>query len=330
MRRLNKVFFVSAYTSTFVQQDLEILSKHFKVRTLFLPKANKKSPFYMLYSYFVIFLGVLNSDITYAVFADLRAYFSVFWSRLLGKKIIVSVGGYESACLPEINYGGMLKSGQANRFRYILKHADRILTNSEFSKQEVLTVGPAAKITAVYLGITKDPIPVLPKEDLMITIGEATEDFWRLKGLDIFARAAISFPNLKSIIIGKYDEKIKKHLLQINPELEFTGYIKNEKLLELLAKAKIYCQLSMRESFGYSVLEAMKNGAIPVVANTGSLPEVVGDTGFLSIYGDVESTVYNIKQALIKGSAERVKERAENVFTIENREKSFLDILEKV
>ena len=53
------------------------------------------------------------------------------------------------------------------------------------------------------------------------------------------------------------------------------------KFIELLESAKIYIQFSKHESFGCSVAEAMQFGCIPIVSDSYSLPEVVGNCGLI-------------------------------------------------
>ncbi|MFC1887398.1 glycosyltransferase family 4 protein [Candidatus Cloacimonadota bacterium] len=327
MLKKKKLLFISAYSASFVMQDLKILANHFQVKEAFFPKARSKGLFYTAYTALSIMLGVLSTDITYAVFADLRAFFAVFWCKFFNKKIVVLVGGYETAALPDINYGGMLKKGQASRFKYVLKNADLVLTYSDFSKEEVIAVQKVNRIQTLYLGIENEPASVESKEDIVVTIGDSTPSKWKLKGLDTFARATAAFPGMKIIIIGNYTENIRSELLKLNSQLEFTGYISRNEVDTILSKAKVYCQLSRRESFGLSVLEAMKFGAIPVVTEKGSLPEVVGDTGFFTEYGDVDLTISAIKKALQDGSEENARKRAEEDFTIKMREDRLIELV---
>jgi len=327
MKTNKKIFFVSAYDTTFIRQDIKILSTHFQFKkALFLQR--RKDLFYLIYTFFVILRGVLTTDITYAAFADLRAFMAVFCCRLLRKKSVVLIGGYESAAIPEINYGGLLKRGQARRFKYILKHADQVLTNSEFSKNEVVFFFLPRKISVIHLGIEVTDLPAEPKKNYVVTIGDATNSKWKLKGLEIFALASISQPEMKFIIIGNYSEEIKNLLLSVNSSIEFTGYISEKEVEKILSQAKVYCQLSMRESFGLSVLEALKYGAIPVVTKAGSLPEVVGDVGFLTEYDNIELTVNAIEKALIKGSPAKVRKRAIEYFDIKFRERELVKLIE--
>lgn len=60
-----------------------------------------------------------------------------------------------------------------------------------------------------------------------------------------------------------------------------TGYVAEEDLAPLYRHALAFLYLSLYEGFGLPPLEAMRCGTPVVVANTSSLPEVVGEAGIL-------------------------------------------------
>ena len=67
----------------------------------------------------------------------------------------------------------------------------------------------------------------------------------------------------------------RSHGLQPD-ELQFSGYVSDEELVQLYNLCKLYVFPSWHEGFGLPALEAMACGAPVIGANTTSLPEVIG------------------------------------------------------
>ena len=57
------------------------------------------------------------------------------------------------------------------------------------------------------------------KENIILTIGNATEDMIRLKGLVTFVKASKHFSDFKFVIVGKYDKELKNYLKKINSKI---------------------------------------------------------------------------------------------------------------
>jgi len=324
-----KILFIAPYLNTFIKTDLNLLQKHHQVKELIFPRAYQRNLVYTLYTFFKIFSEMKKTDIAYVWFADLRAYLAVICAGMLKKKVVVVIGGYESASLPEIRYGGLIKKGQARRFRIILRKADHIITPSQFSLQEVQQVHSAARSSVISLGLPVNAaVKQFPaKEKLIVTVGNAVRTTSTIKGLLCFAETSISFPEYKFMIIGNYSEVEKVEIHKINKNIEFTGQISSKELFGILERTRIYCQLSLRESFGLAVLEAMQLGCIPVVTKVGALPEVVGETGFFTNYGDVDKTVSAINTALKSGDTALMQQRAAEKFDLKFREEKILNLL---
>jgi glycosyltransferase involved in cell wall biosynthesis len=320
-RRKIKILFVRPFKSSFIQNDLELLRKHFEVKVVdfVLSRRNLKGT---LMTPFKIFKGALWSDITFSWFAGTHAFRAVQLSKIFRKKSIVVAGGYEVAKVPEIGYGAMLNPRSASRVKYILENANKILAVSEFNKKEILKYINPKNVELVHNGIDCDKFtPKCEKEDFVITAGNPTKNTCKLKGIDTFVKASLAFPELKFVVIGDYDVDIRNRLKQIASNVEFTGALSHEEVESWLEKAKVYCQLSYRESFGMSLVEAMSCGCIPVVSNRGSLPEIVSDLGFVVEYEDVNGTIRAISNALNSlDKCKAVRERAKT-FSIIKRER---------
>jgi len=95
-----KILFVCPTFSSFIQNDLDILRRHFDVRV-----AHYQGKKRMLKFLIETLKGVLWSDLTFSWFADVHAFVAVLVSRIFRKKSIVVVGGYEVAKVLEVKEG---------------------------------------------------------------------------------------------------------------------------------------------------------------------------------------------------------------------------------
>jgi len=329
MRR--KVLLVHPRKSSFIQADLDILNRHFEVRVLDLG-AYKRSLRNSLIVGYRLLRGVLWADVSFSWFAEKHAEVAVKISRILGKPSVVVVGGYEVAGIPEVGYGSQLDPKKAKSVRYILERASVVLAVSKFIEERVRSCAVPERVEMVYNGVDTDRFtPKSPKEDIVITVGVITKDTIELKGLRTFVRSAAALPDVRFVVVGPSPDGAVEQLKTDCPEnVEFTGLVSNESIGEIYGRAKVYCQLSMYESFGVSLVESMSCGCAPVVASSGALPEIVGDSGFVVPYGDVDATAKAVREALEKGDGRKARERAEGTFSIHIREREIIKIVNEL
>lgn len=318
--RRRKILLIYDNLSSFVERDLGILSEDFEVIPLQyrgkkdLPKLTKE---------------IGTSDLNISWFVLGYATSAVLLSKALRKKSIVIAGGWDVVAVPEIGYGAMLTNDRIKKTTYALKNANKVLAVSKSIKKDVLRWVDRA-VEVVYLGFDPEEFkPSGEKEDLVITVANIREDTVKLKGLETLAKAACALPEYKFAIIGKHSDKSIEYLESISPKnVEFLGYLSNDKLFAYYQKAKIYAQFSYQESFGSALAEAMLCECVPVVTKRGALPEVVGDVGFYAEYGNVEETAQKIKEALRSNKGKDARQRIINNFHIDNRKERLRQIIE--
>ena len=314
-----KILFVCPYFSSFIQNDLDLLRRHFDVKVGY---------YTGLMSVPKILKGVMWSDLTFSWFADIHAFWAVLFSKMCKKKSIVVVGGFEVANVPEINYGLMLSPISARRVKFVLKSADKLIASSKFSEKEILKYTSPKNVELVYNGVDCNKFkPNDEKNDnLVITVGSKI----KLKGLDTFIESARPLLEKKIIIIG-LPEDVINYLKPSKPaNVELVGVVPHDDILQYYQKAKVYCQLSYRESFGMALAEAMACECVPVVTDNAALPEVVGDTGFYVPYGDPEATAEAIKEALNSDKGKEARKRIKDMFPIEKREKELKELINNI
>jgi glycosyltransferase involved in cell wall biosynthesis len=82
---------------------------------------------------------------------------------------------------------------------------------------------------------------------------------------------------------GWLTEPILERIRQspVAEQIIITGYVSEAEKLCLYRYATACCMVGWYEGFGIPALEAIRHGCLPIVANTSSLPEVVGQAGLL-------------------------------------------------
>ena len=326
-----KIFLVSPSPSTFTRRDRDALRQEYRVREIVISNYSggtglKRS----LLITFEILRGVLWADLTYSWFAHNHSYLAVRLANLLGKRTLVVIGGYEVAREPEIGYGALLDPKLAERVNYIIENADHILAVSEFNRREILDLSERRHVAVVYNGIDCARFtPGKGKEDLVITVCHISENNIVLKGLDTFLDTARRLPDLRFAVVGRaLDGSIEDLKWDAPPNVEFALSPSQDELLRWYRRAKVYCQLSYRESFGVALAEAMACECVPVVTDRGALPEVVGDVGFVVPYGDADATAAAVSEALCSGRGRAARVRVQEEFSLDERGEKIGRIIE--
>ena len=75
--------------------------------------------------------------------------------------------------------------------------------------------------------------------------------------------------------------------------------------------------------------EAMLCGCTPVTSDRGAIPEVVGDSGFLVKYGDVQGIKNSIEKALASDGDSRARERVIIHFPLQKRREGLIKIIDE-
>ncbi len=327
-REMQPILFVHNQAQSFVIIDLKLLQERWPVRERY--EQNR------LVNPFSVMWAVLHSSMVFCWFASWHSLFPVFFAWLFNKPSLVVVGGYDTANLPEANYGS--QRGGLRRWvsRAIIKMATHLLVNSDSARREAIANAGADpdKITLVYHGIEPLAMGSLEsREQLALTIGQVWRENLLRKGLLPFVEAAKYLPETQFVHVGKWrDDSIDDLRVAAGANVQFAGFVAADELEALCQRAKVYVQVSLHEGFGMSLAEAMSAGCIPVVTSVGSLPEVVGDTGVYARSNTPEDVAAAIRQALEWDDTQRqrARNRILTEFPIERRRQTLHGLIEKL
>jgi len=281
--------------------------------------------------------GAIWADVIVAWFGSYHAFFAFLPALLLGRKRVIIASGYDVANEPGLHYGGL--RGGIRRWMGLLafKWAHQVLAVSNFSAREALKNAHVApdKLQVIYHGLDANVFALLDstiKRQGVITVAMVNQESMRRKGLALFVETAKQLPDIPFTLVGPWRDNAIDELRAMAPtNVTFVQGLFGDDLVHCMASAGVYAQLSAYESFGMAVAEAMLCGCVPVVTDRGALPEVVGETGFVVPYGDIEATVQAIRQALAADPATRqqCRQRIIDEFSLEARHTQLLAALEK-
>lgn len=284
-----------------------------------------------------------NSDITH--------FFNYIVPPFVHGKKVVTVHDMVYKAFPETVRGRtrfMLETG----LKKSMKRADIIVTDSEFSKREIIRYFPEynGKIRVVPCGVdcerfrpcenpeiidnVKKSLDIDGEYFLYVGTIEPRKNLVRLiRAYNVFARHVKNPPKLvlagaKGWLYDDIFELVKK--LKLEKQVIFTKYVPSENMTPLICGAVAFVFPSLYEGFGMPPLEAMACGVPVLTTGEASLPEVVGDCAVVCDAYSVKSIAEGMYRLyrnpdLRKDLSRRGLERSK-MFTWENSAKKLYEV----
>ena len=185
-----------------------------------------------------------------------------------------------------------------------IHRADRVFTDSEYSRQRILEWSGAApeKVVVVSCGVSDQFSPNGPTYSPgypYIFYVRNPKPHKNTLGL-IRAFALLADQDIRLLLSGRPDADLQHEALRLGVfgRVIFTGRIPEEELPAYYRGAAVVTMPSFYEGFGLPPLEGMASGVPVVVANATSLPEVVGKAGLLVDPASLESIAEGLELAL--------------------------------
>jgi glycosyltransferase involved in cell wall biosynthesis len=273
-------------------------------------------------------------DVGMSWFASWHALLPALCFRMMGKPFVLTVGGYDTACLPGIDYGHQRGGFKSLIARAVMNLATHVVGISDFTMRELQVLGvDAHKCSLVPLGL--DPARYAPSAEceggllnaeresaLVITTGGVNRSNLTRKGLETFVRAAALLPEAHFVLVGPWMDDAAAHLQGLaTSNVTLTGKLSHADKVAMMWRADVVVQASQHEAFGLSLAESMLCGAAPVVTNAGALPWVAGDTGVVVESQEPAAVAAGVRAALAhsRDAGARARSRVLAEFTLERR-----------
>lgn len=347
-----KILFCHTGLSTFVQTDLDLLLEEYEVITYHYKLGTTKMMKLMniISSFFFALNWVRQVDVVYVWFGGYHGFFPVLFSKLLGKKSIIIVGGYDASYVPSIKYGVFYQKGfQLWVIKRIYKWAtyicpvDESLVKSINYYADSSGVGyptgilnhmklDESKIKVVHLGFDDLSEESISKEDnLVLSVAViSNKDTFILKGYNHIFEIAKQMPEVR-FIIGNFSSLLFEQLLDEKPNnITLLPFISFPELQEYYKKSKVIFQPSITESFCSVLVEGMIHGCVPVSSAVGSIKRTIGPSGFILETQSITQMKKSIELALQNSDvlASAAQSQALNLYPLVKRKNAIFFIIE--
>lgn len=348
MKKVKALYFFVG-RSSFVNKDIEILEEKFIVEKFnFEFGAKWKIPFQLLGQFLFLLVHIFSSQVIIIQLAGFHSVLPVLFSKLTGKRVVIIAAGTDCHSFPSIGYGNYHKMflSMATKFSFrncsliIPKHeslwlSDYTYDSSDYNKQGISYFIPEINTPHIVVengfdsNRFKKTLPA--KKNSFITISGLLEreSQPKLKGIDLIIEAAKLLPDCSFTILGINRDAVFKEL----PEnIKLVAKVPNDQLTDILSQHQYYLQLSMAEGFPNALCEAMLCECIPIGSAVFSIPEIIGDTGYILKKRNSEELVDLIEKIqLIDNSmkGQMARKRISENYTLSKRKEKLLAILEK-
>ncbi len=212
-----------------------------------------------------------------------------------------------------------------------VRHAARVLTVSEFSRDAILrsydiaphkvrVIPNAANPDFRVIGREKAQRSVRERLRLdapfVLTVGDLQPRKNQIGLIAAFAKMLKTHPQIRQhlVLTGKetwFTPKVREAALNSGfaDRIHFTGFVADAQLLELYNACDCFVFPSFYEGFGLPILEAMACGRAVACSNTAAMPEVADGAGILFDPHSVEAIERAMSDILLDPELRARKER---------------------
>lgn len=299
-----KILYCFAGNSVFGYRDVEMFSQVYDVSVCHYEIGKTKMS--KLYSFFLYNICVLSKIFAVKAviinFGAWHAVFPVLLSKILGKKSMIILGGFDAGNIPPLNYG-VFHSPSALQWwmrktyhwvNFLCPITNVLLSdNNKYadSKGHGFKVGllhfipdVAYKIKIIQREIDKLYWVInekINKKDILAIAYIYHEQTILVKGYDLIIECAKLMPEQKFTLAGFSPNMLQKYQKECPPNISLLGFQTRESARVLYQNHRVYLMPSMTESLGQALCEAMLCGCLPIGSRVGIIPDLIQNTSFI-------------------------------------------------
>ena len=206
------------------------------------------------------------------------AYYSLIAARKSLVPKILTAWGSDVLLSPKKNY--LLKK----MVQFNLRHADFFTSDSEFMAEEMRSLLPKRKLDILIANFGIEIIEMDLLKENIIYSNRLHKKLYQIESVinafNLFLENSID-KTWKLVIAatGEETDNLKSLVEQLNltENVEFAGWVDNEKNIEYYSKAKLFVSIPESDATSISLLEAMAYGCIPVLSDLPANREWIDD-----------------------------------------------------
>lgn len=310
-----RLVYCTTVMASFARKDVQLLSTLFDVEVhLFAPRKKWMTPFSLLKQFFFLARRLNGAAVSVTQFGGYHSLFPALLGLLFRVPSVIVLGGFDCASFPSFNYGAHRRPPLSWFTRRSLRWATHLVPCSAslmHSQQHYLngSTDPAEQGCLAFDPRLRTPFTIIPYgydankfsargqrfPNSFLTVAQMNQPNFRRKGVDLFFLLARHWPEHRFTLVGNTP---RMRYRDVPSNVELIGYVPYEELPALYSRHTFYLQLSIWEGFPSAPCEAMLCGCVPIVSSVATLPEIVGDSGFVLEHLHEEECIRLVEKAL--------------------------------
>jgi len=295
----------------------------------------------------------LGIDLSRKLREDRPDLVHVQYTAPLGCPVPIVVSVHDVSFLEHPEYFTWARATQLRlTVRRTVQAAAKVVTPSEFSRRTIAAAYDLddAKVTVVPIGVSSAFRPIARESaaawvasrfriagPFVLTVGDLQPRKNQIGLIRAFEEVVRAHPRLphKLVIVGQ-DTWYSDHVLAaakksgVSARIHFTGFVKDDELLQLYGASDLFVFPSFYEGFGLPILEAMACSRAVACSNTSAMPEVANAAALLFDPNSTEEIARAMRDLLLDGELrarlERLGQQRASLFTWERTAEKTLDV----